>query len=94
MSYIMAYSVCIHLLYLDCATFHVLTMDVRVQSQGGLWDCGALSNIGTDFLLPPIIPPMLHIHLSSGLGTIGPSEAAVPGNSVIPFLLYTYNIGN
>jgi len=48
--------------------------------------CDAPSDIGTDFLLPTIIPPMLHTHLSSGLGTIGPSETKVPGNSVIPFL--------
>ena len=48
--------------------------------------CGAPSDIGTGFLLPTIIPPMLHTHLSSGLGTVGPSVGTVPGNSVIPFL--------
>jgi hypothetical protein len=48
--------------------------------------CGAPSDIGTDFLLPPLIPPMLHTHLSSRLGTVGPSEATGPGNPVVPFL--------
>jgi hypothetical protein len=33
------------------------------------------------FLLPFIIPPTLHTHLSSGAGTVGPLKAAVPRDS-------------
>jgi hypothetical protein len=47
--------------------------------------CGGLIDLGVDdFLLPAIIPPMLHTHLSSGVGTTSPSEAVIPGNSCYP----------
>jgi hypothetical protein len=38
------------------------------------------------FPLPIIIPPLLHIHLSSGAFTIGPFEATVPRDCPTPFL--------
>jgi hypothetical protein len=40
------------------------------------------------FGVPLPVLPMLHSHLSSGSGTIGPFEAAVPRESVSP---HSYN---
>jgi hypothetical protein len=39
------------------------------------------------FSQPIIISPMLHIHLLPGVSTMGPSEATVSWDSVLPYYL-------